>query len=305
VTQAAFAKAMQYLRSGRPRAAVDAFAEVLSVDPDDADAHAWLALALLQSRRLHAARIEAELAVAIRADGPVPLYVLGHVRLAERKWKDAEEVFRRLLEVEPNDAENHRGLAQVFLAQGRKDAALEALERARALAPDSPHVLADIAELHFAAGRIDDAETAAKEALGLHAENADALVVMGHVLLSRGKTDEAREHALTVLRHRPDHPGALGLLVGVKASTSWALGLWWRYNTWLVKLGERVTTVLLVAFAVYQFTLLAVRDFAPAGTDRLVEVAWLCICAYTWFGPPWFRRKLQAEIEPATLRPDF
>lgn len=305
MTQAAFAKAMQYLRSGRPRAAVDAFSEVLAADPDDADAHAWLALALLQTRRLHAARIEAELAVGIRADGPVPLYVLGHVRLAERNWKDAEQVFRRLLEVEPDDAENHRGLAQVFLAQGRKDAALEALERARALAPDSPHVLADIAELHFAAGRIDEAETAATEALGLHAEHADALVVMGHVLLSRGQKVEAKEHALTVLRHRPDHAGALALLVGVKASSSWALGLWWRYNTWLLKMGERVTSVLLVAFAAYRITFLLASDFAPEGTDDLIQVGWLAFCAYTWFGPAYFRRSLEAEIQPVALRPDF
>ncbi len=305
MSQGTLAKAMQYLRSGRPQAAVDAFSEVLALDPDDADTHAWLALALLQTKRLHAARIEAELAVGIRADGAVPLYVLGHVRLAERRWKEAEEVFLRLLEVEPDDAENHRGLAQVHLAQGRKDAALEALHRARGLAPDSPHVLADIAEVHWAAGRIDEAEAAATEALGLHAEHADALVVMGHVLLTRGRPDDAREHALAVLRHRPNHAGALGLLVGVKASTSWALGLWWRYNTWLLKMGERVTAVLLVAFALYRFTFLLVRDFAPAGTDDLVQFAWLGFCAYTWFGPSYFRRKLEAELEPATLRADF
>jgi hypothetical protein len=150
-----------------------------------------------------------------------------------------------------------------------------------------------------------EAEAAATEALGLHAENADALVVMGHVLLTRGQTDDAREHALAVLRHRPNHEGALTLLVAVKASRSWALGLWWRYNTWLLKLGERVTTVLLVAFAAYRFTVLLAHDFAPQGTDGLVQLAWLCFCAYTWFGPAYFKSKLDAEIRPATLRPDF
>lgn len=303
--RAAVQRGLLQLRTGRPHAAVDAFCEALSFDPDDADTHAFLALALLDARRLQTARIEAELAVGMAAESPLPLYALGRVRTGERRWKEAREVFERLLAVEPDDAENHRALAMVQRAEGRRAEARATLERARAVDPSSAGVMADLADLALDEGRLDEAEALARDALGEAPEHADALVVMGQVCLRRGRADEAWEHAVHVLRGFPDHVGATALLVAVKARRSKLLGLWWRYNTWMIGLGSRALAVLLVAFAVYKLASLLAADFGPEGLSGVVEVLWLGIVAYTWFGPAMFKRALDRELAPVTLKQDF
>ncbi|MDP2316468.1 MAG: tetratricopeptide repeat protein [Pseudomonadota bacterium] len=302
---AARARALFHLRSGRPHEAIEAFCESLALDPDDAPTHAWLALALLSARRLGAARIEAELAVGIAADAPLPLYALGRVHLAERRYKDAEATFRALLAIEPDDDANHRALAEVYIARARWADALAALEKARALDPTSADTLADIAEVHLRLGRLREAESTAREALEASPEHAGALVVMGWLLLRRGEAAEAREHAVTVLRIQPLHEGATALLVGVKARSSRVLGVWWRYNTWLAGLGPRAITVMLGGFAAYQILSFLAADFGPAGLADLLQVVWLGFVAYTWFGPAMFRRTLEKELAPVTLRGDF
>jgi tetratricopeptide (TPR) repeat protein len=293
------------LRTGRPRAAVDAFCEALAFEPDDADLHAWLALALLDARRLHAARAEAELAVGHAADGRLPLYALGRVRLAERRWKDAEAVFLQLVAIAPGDADHYRALASVYEARGDRKRAGEMLLHARSLAPASPDVLAELAELRLEERRLDEAEELAKAALGEQAEHAEALVVMGRVLLERGKVAEAREHAVSVLRQRPDHPGAVLLLVAAKARTSWVLGLWWRYHTRMVAFGHRAWIVLLVAFAIKNFAVLLADDFGPPWLSDDILTVWLLFAAYTWIGPGLFQQAFRNELRPVTLKPDF
>jgi tetratricopeptide (TPR) repeat protein len=303
--QAARMRGLFHLRTGRPGNAVDAFCESLALEPDDASTHAWLAIALLGAKRLTAARIEAELAVGMAADAPLPLYALGRVRLGERRYKDAEETFRALLAVEPDDPANHRALAEVHVARHRWDDALAMLEQARALDPDSPDTLGDIAEVHWQRGRPAEAEVAARAALEANPEHADALVVMGWLLLRRGEVAEAREHAITVLRVQPSHGGATLLLVGVKARGSWVLGVWWRYNMWMVGLGPRAITVMLVGFASYRMVSLLAEDFGPAGLADVIQILWLAFVAYTWFGPALFRRTLEKELAPVGLKRDF
>lgn len=302
---AASARGLFHLRTGRPIEAVESFCESLALDPDDAPTHAWLAIALLSAKRLTAARIEAELAVGIAASEALPLYALGQVRLAERRYREAEETFRALLAVEPDDPANHRALAEVHVARHRWDDALATLEQARALEPDSPYTLGDIAELHWRRGRFPEAETAARAALEAAPEHPGALVIMGWLLLRRGQVAEAREHAVAVLRAEPMHAGATALLVGVKARGSRLLGLWWRYNTWLVGLGPRAITAMLVGFAGYQLGSMFAQDFGPEGLADAMQLLWLGFVAYTWFGPTMFQRTLEKELAPAELKRDF
>lgn len=293
------------MRSGRVHAAVDAYCAALALEPEDADTHALLSMALLAARRLRTARIEAELAVGNGPESPLPLFALARVRTAERRWREAEALFDRLLGIEPEDPQNHLAYAQCLLAQDRRADARRILERARADHPVHTGVGAEFAELELLEGNLGEAERLAREVLAVAPENDSARVVMGHILLRRGDVDAAYEHAVEVLRSDPSGHGALVLLVSVKARRSWALGLWWRYNTWMVTLGDNAYVVLLVAFAVYRFAALAIGDLFGDGPRDLVEVVWLIFALATWFGPALFRRELAKELEPVTLKREF
>ena len=39
--------------------------------------------------------------------------------------------------------------------------------------------------------------------------------------------------------------------------------------------------------------------------ERVLNLAWVGFCAYTWVAPAVFRRMLQSELQNVVLRPDF
>ena len=82
----ALALAELRLTSGNSRGAIDLLRMALSQEPDHPEAHALLAIALLDERRFTAAHHEAGLALAIDPAVPGALYALGEVCIARRRF---------------------------------------------------------------------------------------------------------------------------------------------------------------------------------------------------------------------------
>jgi Tfp pilus assembly protein PilF len=69
----------------------------------------------------------------------------------DHDWRRAETEFRRAIELNPNNANAHRGMAQYLLSNGRFDDSLAEIERARELDPVSLSINSDRGWfLHFA-----------------------------------------------------------------------------------------------------------------------------------------------------------
>jgi Flp pilus assembly protein TadD len=301
-----WAAANAALAQGSPLRAIEALRRVLSVDPDDAQAHALLALCLVDARRLAAAEIEAKLALAGDPLSPLSHVAMGQVSFARRDFVKAEERFRAVLEMEPDRSENHRRLGILHRVTGRREEAERELVRAVELAPDDPENLVALGQLCLSAGDVAEAERLAREALTLAPANRDGLVLMGLVLLRRGDVESAREHALWAIRIDPTDRGALSLMASIQAKTSWYLGLWWRFNTWCSEVGSKnVAILLLSAFILYRFLRQILVDMDHAQGAQLVSYAWLAVCVYSWVGPGLFRRELNKELETVRLRRDF
>ena len=129
---------------------------------------------------------------------------------------------------------------------------------------------------------------------------------MGRILLHHGKVEEAREHAIWALRSDPSSRGALHLMAAVKARSSFWLGLWWRYSTWMGALGDgRAILVLLAAYVLYRFGVITAQHVGRQNLAEYLSLLWLGIVAYTWFGPMLFRRSLEKELKTVQLREDF
>jgi tetratricopeptide (TPR) repeat protein len=68
----------------------------------------------------------------------LPLYnQLGSIYFRQKKYKQAEVVFKNALKIKPNFVKSHYGLASVYLQQNRPDEALQELQKVIELAPDS------------------------------------------------------------------------------------------------------------------------------------------------------------------------
>lgn len=295
----------RHLRLGQVRPAVDALCAALALEPDDAFTHALLAHALLRMQRVESASMEVERALAGDPTMPFVLLVLGEVRQAQRRWGDAEAAYRAGLGFAPDDEHLHAALARLLMNMGKNNAALPVLEEARALAPESAYLHALLATCLLDVGRPAEAEAVVREALALEPEDSDALVVMGRIHLLRKEPDQAWDCAVHVLRANPDDRDALFVLTGVQAARSPFLGLWWKLDSALVRLGPGRLVVVLAAGVIYQLIRLLAEDFGPPGLDQVVVLLWLILCGYMIAGPMIFRRRLLEAIRPVGLDPRY
>ncbi len=294
------------IQNGQIDGAMDVLRQLLGNEPDLPEAHAYLALCLLNKKRLHAAEQEARMALALEPGLELTHYVLAHVGIAQRQFKMAREHIDQLLDMDPNHAPYYLLQADLAELTRNRKAVLPLLHKALELDPESSRVLAELSRYHAGKGELDMAERFARESLQHEPENVDGLVAMGHVLLQRGQIEAARDHAVWAIRHDPTNDMALRLMAGIKARQSPFLGLWWRYNVWMNKIGStRSILVLLLAYVLYRILTMGFGDLGQQDAARIVHFAWLGFVVYTFMGPTLFEKSLKKELSDVTLSRDF
>ena len=85
--------------------------------------------------------------------------------MAQDKYAEALEQFKRLTELEPGTSENFLRMAQLYRRLGKFDQAEASLLRAKQLAPGSLEVLYNEALLYEDQGRYDDAVKVLSDAI--------------------------------------------------------------------------------------------------------------------------------------------
>jgi Tfp pilus assembly protein PilF len=299
-------RAIAALRRNDMATAIDHLRDVLTEEPEHAGAHALLAFSLLGSRRRHAARHEANQALACNPELPLAHRASGYVALAEANIGQARLAFQKALELDPSDEQNLLALARCDSAQGNWTAALDNIERALERDAGSGEALEAKGRVHLARGQLPEAEAAARAALALDPESAEALTLLGAVRLRAGDKDAARDLALWALQIDPSDDSALRLMADIKARQSWLLGLWWRYMVWLSKLGnERAVLVLTLTYIVYQAGVFLLGDLGLESAALGLSLLWLMLCIYTWTASSIQRNMVAKELERVRLKPDF
>jgi Flp pilus assembly protein TadD len=296
-------RAERLYQIGQLDGAIDELRRMLTEDPDVAEAHAWLALCLLRKRRLHAALVEARLALTLGPELLLSQYVAAEVALAKRDFRAAGEHIAALLDGAPENPGFHRLKAHWLTLTGRRKERLPVLQEALRLKPDDSETLAALATHFTDVGDLAQAWQHADAALRAEPENHSALVAMGRVLLLQGDKDGAREHAVQALRADPTAPDALALLTSIKTRANPFLGAWWHYATWLERIGPaRSVIVLLAAFVLYRVAVISAEQDGATGLAQGIQLAWLAVVAYTFVGPMLFQRALQRELASVELK---
>ena len=116
--------------------------------------------------------------------------LLASMQQEEWHWAEAETEFKRALELNPNDAIAHNGLARWLLCQGRTDEALAWAQRGRQLDPLAVSGT-DIAWILFQARRYDEATHELRSVLAVRHDDAMALWFLGFVLAANNQSSEA------------------------------------------------------------------------------------------------------------------
>ena len=146
----------------------------------------------------------------------IPHVLLGYLYQARWQWKDAENEFKRALELGPNDAVAHHGYARWLLSRGRIDEALAWQQRARELDPLG-NGGGEVAWILFHARRYDEAIREARMELQVNPDSGWAQWVLSFALICNGQPDEAIPIMEELVPHGERQPGDVALLATAHA----------------------------------------------------------------------------------------
>ena len=141
-------------------------------------------------------------------------------QITQRAWRQAPAMYRRAIELDPDYAQAHAGLADI-LAQRilwRHARAEELLPEASAAASRALDLAPDLAEAHVAQGHIRSiagdaagANRAFERAIELNPELPEAYYYFGRHCFAQGDYRRAAELYSETFRLRPDYPSVLSL----------------------------------------------------------------------------------------------
>ncbi len=138
-------------------------------------------------------------AIAAVPPEAVELRNRGLAELENEKPELAEEAYRRLIEVAPEDPLGHGNLAIAELRQQKNDAAMASIERALALAPGRADLLAIKSEVLQWTGDLEGALAVMKQAADAAPQDLE-IQYAAYQLATTVRTEEADAAGLEVLR---------------------------------------------------------------------------------------------------------
>ncbi len=169
-----FADAVRHHQGGRLADALALYERVISLNPEYADAHNNLGVALVQLGRIDEA--------------------MAH--------------FERALALNPGYADAHNNLGNSLAAQGRFNDAVAHFERACVLNPGLVSAQKNAGAALVQLGRIDDAAEHYWRVLARNPDDAEAHQDLGNILKVQGRFDEALKHYGRAIAIRPAYAEA-------------------------------------------------------------------------------------------------
>ncbi|MHC4192243.1 MAG: tetratricopeptide repeat protein [Planctomycetota bacterium] len=198
------------------KTAVDYLQQAIDIDPNYAEAHAWLSVAQWvpstwgYSRPRESfpkARSVANKAVALDETLAIAHVAVGWIALAyDWQWEKAKESFERARELNPNDPMVYHGLAQYLDMAGRLDEAIETMQTALKLDPLSNMINNSLAWMYSASGQVERAIEQRKKTLELAPGYVVAMEGLAEDYLSMSMYPEAIasiEKAMTLAGRTP------------------------------------------------------------------------------------------------------
>jgi tetratricopeptide (TPR) repeat protein len=234
-------------RQGKDAAAL--FVQVIAADPNDADYHFNLAVALLGRSDIAGATREVEQALKLHSDDPEATELLARLQATHdstaslksimsaggfdpttrirRTWSEAsfrQAAFQldqmRALQMATlppvQQAVQYTQLGDEYLAQGLLPEAEQEFHTALAADPKSAAAHAGIAQIRERSGSPDDARAEAQSSLQL-APNAAAYLVLARLDLQINQLSESAFNVANALRLEPDNSAALGMKTALAA----------------------------------------------------------------------------------------
>jgi tetratricopeptide (TPR) repeat protein len=193
---------------GHPELAIGWHQQALAADPNMNTVHYYSALAYMDLQRDADAVRELEASLRSPYLAPEMLLTLGSLYAKQKRYREAEELCRKAIAIDPGRSEGYLDLAQLFNAQRLADKALDALRKAMPPGktfPTSPYYQTLQADIHFEFGRAWMVKRANREAiaaflecLALDSARTEAHRQLAELYRLQGDAARAADHAAAI-----------------------------------------------------------------------------------------------------------
>ena len=280
---------------GRHDMAEQEIRRILAQQPDDADAHAFLSLCLIERQQYKEAQREAREGVRLGPDQANTHHVLGFVLFRSDRHDEALVEAKAAVSLNPFNPDYFSLLSAIHFERRNWPDALDAAERG--LAIDAEHVrCANLRAMALAKlGRRSEAGATIGAALQRNPEDPLTHANQGWTLLHAGEHAKAMEHFREALRLDPNLDWArVGIVEALKARNfiyRWML----LYFFWMSRLSGRAQWAIILGGVIGSRVLRDMAGNHPDWAPALWAVfyAYVVFAVMTWLADPLFNLLLR------------
>ena len=284
-------------QQARPALAEAEFRQALGEQPDDAHAHAMLALCLAQGEKFAEATTEAQTAVHLQPDFPFAHYALAHVMFDRRHYPEAQAAIEEAIRLDPSDADYFSTLGAIHLQESRWKEALAAADQG--LQFDAQHIgctnLRAVALVKL--GRRAEAGLSIDAALARNPESAPTHANQGWTLLEKGDPKKALEHFREALRLDPENQWARQGIVEALKARNLVYAVMLKYFLWMSHFNRRGQWAIVLGGYFGNNLLGVVARSNPAMAPWIlpIQLLYACFALMTWMAVPLFNLLLRVN----------
>jgi tetratricopeptide (TPR) repeat protein len=197
---------------GRVDKAIEELRQAHKLAPEDAVTTAALARALMtRGRPAEAASLLDEIS---DSGSPGLIRLVAEAKTKASRYREAEELYRDLLELDPNDREVQAALVDLYEEQDRLDEALALLQEMGKRDPDNGAITERITLDYARGGRFGEAEKRAREQASKRPENRAIRRLLASVLFEKGDVAGGEKILQDLLKADPEDDGVRRSLAG-------------------------------------------------------------------------------------------
>src|ERR1035441_9326581 len=188
---------------------------VLQIDKGSVNARLIESAALMGLKKFNDSRVMLESMLKTNPNSPDVLFQLGWVNLAENRYKEAEDAFRRSYQLTPANSRGLMGIVESNMAQNKTDEALKILQAESDKAPGRVDLLLAMANVAVRAGKYDYAIQTYNRMLAQTDKSikpGDIYVRLGETYRRKGDANNAITALQKALQTRPDDVEVLATL---------------------------------------------------------------------------------------------
>ena len=203
-------------QAGRTLEALNAFQNLVTLTPQDTQAHYNLGLSLKGLGKLDEAEKSFRQAIILDPNYANAYNNLGITLRELGRLEEAETNYRQAIALNPNSIEAHSNLGNILKELGRLDEAEANYRQAIALNPNSIEAHSNLGALLQELGKQYEAEKMLNQAIKLEPNYAEAHYNLGVTLQELGKSEEAEASLNQAIKLEPNYAEAHRYLTTLK-----------------------------------------------------------------------------------------